>query len=173
MAVLLNRKTLPESLKTRKIHGIKRVELPFGNGIRRPRDWKPGRARGTERYKLSLLLELSEELECAKCGVLCEKVIYPATCFDSDCKYIYSYDEDGSTYFGCLYKVFAVEVSLDGFRELEKRKGGFGAVKVVRQPLDHCRFTVEKAYNRQEGEACREALGDRFSPEVPVRPNKR
>ena len=123
--------------------------------------------------KMSLLLELSEELECTKCGVLCEKVIYPASCFDSDCKYIYSYDEDNSTYFGCLYKVFAVEVNLEGFHGLEKRKGGFGAVKVVRPPLDHCRVTVEKAYSREQGEACREALADRYSPGLPVQPNKR
>ena len=115
---------------------------------------------------MSLFLELSEELECTECGVLCEKVIYPANCFDSGCKYIYSYDEDDSTYFGCLYKVFGVEIDLEGFRELEKRKGGFGAVKVVRLPLERCTITVEKAYNREQGEeSCRRMLIDRYTPQ--------
>ncbi|MBE0428253.1 MAG: hypothetical protein IBX61_00055 [Thermoleophilia bacterium] len=121
---------------------------------------------------MSLILELSEELECAECGVLCEKVIYPANCFNSGCKYIYSYDEGNSgTYFGCLYKVFAVEIDLEGFKELEKRKGGFGAVKVVRPPLDRCSVTVEKAYNREHGDNCRRALRDRYSAEEAVYPN--
>ena len=114
---------------------------------------------------MSLLLELSEDLECTECGVLCEKVVYPANCFDAGCKYIYSYDEGEATYFGCLYKIFAVEIDLDGFRELEKRKGGFGAVKVVRPPLDRCNITVEKAYNREQEHSCRKALIERYSTE--------
>ncbi len=114
---------------------------------------------------MSLFLELSGELECTACGVLCEKVIYPANCFDSGCKYIYSYDEGNSTYFGCLYKVFGVEIDLGGFHELEKRKGGFGAVKVVGPPLDHCSINVERAYNREQcEESCRRALIEHFSP---------
>ena len=114
-------------------------------------------------------MELSEELECAECGVLCEKVIYPANCFNSGCKYIYSYDEGGSsTYFGCLYKVFAVEIDLDGFKELEKRKGGFGAVKVVRPPLDRCQITVEKAYNREHNDTCKRALRARYTAKDPI-----
>jgi len=112
---------------------------------------------------MSLLLELSEELECKECAVLCEKVIYPANCFDSGCKYIYSYDQGIHTYFGCLYKVFAVEIDLDGYEELEKRKGGFGAVKVVRPPRERCQVSVERAYNREQGESCREALLRRYS----------
>ena len=111
---------------------------------------------------MSLLLELSEDLECTQCGVLCEKVIYPANCFNSDCKFIYSYNEKNVTYFGCLYKVFAVEIDLEGFRQLEKRKGGFGAVKVVRPPREQCQFSVEKAYNRELGESCRQALVNRY-----------
>jgi hypothetical protein len=112
---------------------------------------------------MSVFLELSEELECTQCSVLCEKVIYPANCFNSECKFIYSYSEHDVTYFGCLYKVFSVEIDLGGFRQLEKRKGGFGAVKVVRQPKEQCQFTVEKAYNREQGEPCSEALLDRYT----------
>ncbi|MCL4472744.1 MAG: hypothetical protein M1539_01805 [Actinobacteria bacterium] len=122
------------------------------------------------------MLELSEELECKECGVLCEKVIYPANCFDSGCKYIYSYDQAGTTYFGCLYKVFAVEIDLDGFTELEKRKGGFGAVKVVRPPRERCQVSVERAYNREQGESCRLALLKRYSTDeadAPVYPRER
>lgn len=112
---------------------------------------------------MSLFLEQSEELECTQCGVLCEKVIYPANCFHSDCKFIYSYSEQGVTYFGCLNKVFAVEIDLEGFHQLEKRKGGFGAVKVVRPPREQCQFTVEKAYNRDQGESCHAALVNRYT----------
>jgi hypothetical protein len=112
---------------------------------------------------MSLFLELSEELECTQCEVLCEKVIYPANCFNSNCKFIYSYSEKGITYFGCLNKVFAVEIDLDGFRQLEKRKGGFGAVKVVRSPREQCQFTVEKAYNRDNGESCSSATNNGYS----------
>ncbi len=118
---------------------------------------------GLGKGNMSLLLELSEELECKECAVLCEKVIYPANCFDSGCKYIYSYDQQGTTYFGCLYKVFAVEIDFGGFKELEKRKGGFGAVKVVRPPRERCQITVERAYNREQGEDCRKALLNRYS----------
>ena len=114
---------------------------------------------------MSLLLELSEELECAECGVLCEKVIYPANCFNADCKYIYSYDEVGKNYFGCLYKIFGVEIEMNGFRELEKRKGGFGAVKVIRPPLDRCSVTVEKAYSREQDTDCKRALAERYASE--------
>jgi hypothetical protein len=116
---------------------------------------------------MSVFLELSDDLECAECGVLCEKVIYPANCFNSGCKFIYSYDEGGKTYFGCLYKIFAVEIDLVGFQELEKRKGGFGAVKVVRTPLDRCQINVEKAYNR-EYDNCHRALRARFAPKAPI-----
>lgn len=115
---------------------------------------------------MSLLLELSEELECTECGILCEKIVYPANCFNSGCKYIYSYDEEDSTYFGCLYKVFAVEVDLEGFHKLEKRKGGFGAVKVVRPPLENCRVSVEKAYNKDQELSCQRVLKSRFSHEL-------
>lgn len=133
-------------------------------------------SRGLRKGKMSLLLELSEELDCKECGVLCEKVVYPANCIDSECKYIYSYDQEGSTYFGCLYKVFAVEIDMAGFLELEKRKGGFGAVKVVRPPRERCHVTVEKAYNREQGESCRQALLKRYSTdktETPAYPHER
>ncbi|MFA5802403.1 MAG: hypothetical protein WC911_07990 [Thermoleophilia bacterium] len=122
---------------------------------------------------MSLLLELSEELECNECGVLCEKVIYPANCFHSGCKYIYSYDEMGKTYFGCLYKVFGVEIDLGGFHELEKRKGGFGAVKVVRPPLERCSLTVEKAYSRDQDTDCKKALAERYAAEAAIHPHER
>lgn len=118
---------------------------------------------------MSLLLELSEDLECAECEVVCEKIVYPSNCFNSGCKYVYSYDEEDTTYFGCLYKVFAVEVDLAGFHKLEKRKGGFGAVKVVRQPLEHCGVSVEKAYNKDQKQQCHRAMAERFSKEEPAK----
>jgi hypothetical protein len=59
--------------------------------------------------------------------------------------------------------VFAVEIDLGGFEELEKRKGGFGAVKVVRPPRERCHVSVERAYNRDQGESCNRAMAKRYS----------
>ena len=56
-----------------------------------------------------------------------------------------------------------MDIDRDSVKELEKRKGGFGAVKVVRSPLERCQITVEKAYNRDQGESCRQALLNRYS----------
>lgn len=158
----MNRKTLPKKPQKQYNYAVWKASGPAGSIFSRNESENYGWLRNGK-VEMSLLLELSEELECAECSVLCEKVIYPANCFNAGCKYIYSYDEGRATYFGCLYKVFAVEIDLGGFKELEKRKGGFGAVKVVRPPLDRCQITVERAYNREQGDTCRRALAERYT----------
>jgi hypothetical protein len=56
-------------------------------------------------------------LECRECEVVCERVVYPWHCLKSQCEGIYAYEDGDTTYFGCLYKVFAAEFDLAVFSE--------------------------------------------------------
>ncbi len=60
------------------------------------------------------------------------------------CRYVYSYVDmlSGEQYVGCVQKVYAAEVELDAVLEI----GGFGGVKMTGDPLPHCPFAVERAY---------------------------
>ena len=78
---------------------------------------------------------MSEELlECQECSAQCEKVVYPAACLSMNCRFLYAFKEDGDTFFGCIEKVFPHEIDLKMFEDIERGKGGFGVVKVARQP---------------------------------------
>ena len=94
----------------------------------------------------SLPLRPQDEVECRRCGVHCDKVVYPAACIDRACPFVYAYEEFGHTYIGCMQKVYEVEIDVDLLREAEARRGGFGAVRSVRQPLPMCRVEVEETY---------------------------
>ena len=91
-------------------------------------------------------LRPQDEVECRRCGVHCDKVVYPAACVDRACPFVYAYEEFGHTYIGCLQKIYEVEIDIDLLREAEARRGGFGAVRTVRQPLPMCRVEVEETY---------------------------
>ena len=103
--------------------------------------------------RLSVLVE--EMLECHECSAVCEKVVYPAACLSMNCRFLYSFQEDGGTFFGCIQKVFAHEIDLKRFQDIERTKGGFGVVKVSRQPLPHCSVAVQSCYQTDEGLLCR------------------
>jgi len=45
-----------------------------------------------------------------------------------------------------------VEIDLDALQEAQKRKGGFGAVKTVRQPLPMCKAEVAACYEHRSDE---------------------
>jgi len=92
-----------------------------------------------------LPLHPQDELECRRCGVHCDKVVYPAACVERGCSFLYSYEEFGHTYVGCMQKVFDVEIDLDLLRAAEV-SGHFGAVKATQQPLPMCRVEVESCY---------------------------
>ena len=70
-----------------------------------------------------------DEVECRRCGVHCDKIVYPAACIDRACPFVYAYEEFGHTYIGCMQKVYEVEIDVDLLREAERRRGGFGAVR--------------------------------------------
>ena len=101
------------------------------------------RSTATER---SLPLHPQDEIECRRCGVHCDKVVYPAACIERSCPFVYAYKEFGHTYMGCLQKIFQVEFDLDLLRAAERRRDGFGGVKAKRKPLPMCRIEVETCY---------------------------
>jgi hypothetical protein len=91
-------------------------------------------------------LRPQDELECRRCDVHCDKVVYPSACLKSACPFVYAFEEFGHTYIGCMQKVFEVEIDLDLLRAAERTHGGFGAVRSVRPPLPMCRVEIEECY---------------------------
>jgi hypothetical protein len=101
-----------------------------------------------------LPLRPQDEVECRRCGVHCDKVVYPGASVERGCPFSYSYEEFGHTYMGCLMKVFAVEIDFDLLRAAESR-GGFGAVRATSPALPMCRVEVEECYeSRAEPLGC-------------------
>src|SRR5438876_1859852 len=100
----------------------------------------------------ALPLHPQDEAECRRCGIHCDKVVYPAACLDRACPFVYAYEEFGHTYIGCMQKVYEVEIDRDLVRAGERRRGGFGAVKAKRKPLPMCRVEVEACYESRASE---------------------
>jgi hypothetical protein len=96
-----------------------------------------------------LPLRPQDELECRRCGVHCDKVVYPSACLERACPFVYAYEEFGHTYIGCMQKVYAVEIDLEMLREAEARHEGFGAMRTVGSPLPMCRVEVEECYGSE------------------------
>jgi len=89
-------------------------------------------------------------LECRECEVICERVVSPWHCLRSGCRLVYVFQEGGSSYFGCLHKVFLPELALDAFVQDGAGSAGsrdpYGYLRVCRPPLPQCRVTVVQAY---------------------------
>jgi hypothetical protein len=99
-----------------------------------------------------LPLHPQDELQCRRCGVHCDKVVYPGACLDRACPFLYAFEEHGHTYVGCMQKVYDVEIDLGLLRAAEEKRPGFGAVKAVRKPLPMCRVEVESCYENRADE---------------------
>lgn len=99
-----------------------------------------------------LPLRPQDEVECRRCEVHCDKVVYPSACLERACPFVYAYEEFGHTYVGCMQKVFAVEIDVDLLRAAEEHRGGFGAIRATRNPLPMCRTEVESCYEARTGE---------------------
>ena len=82
-----------------------------------------------------LPLRPQDEVECRRCEVHCDKVVYPGACAERGCPFLYSYEEFGHTYVGCMQNVFRVDIDFDLLRAAEARRGGFGAVRLLGQTL--------------------------------------
>ena len=74
---------------------------------------------------LAIPLRPQDEMECRRCGVHCDKVVYPGACLSRACPFVYSYEAWGHTYVGCMQKVYEVEIDLDMLRAAEDHKPGF------------------------------------------------
>ena len=96
-----------------------------------------------------LPLRPQDELECRRCEVHCDKVVYPSACLDRACPFVYAYEEFGHTYIGCMQKIYEVEIDLELLRAAERHRDGFGAVRSRRTPLPMCRTEVEETYGAE------------------------
>ena len=96
----------------------------------------------------TLPLRPQDELECRRCEVHCDKVVYPSACIDRACPFLYAFQEFGHTYIGCMQKVYGVEIDLEMLREAEARQEGFGGMRTTRAPLPMCRVEVEECSTR-------------------------
>ena len=87
--------------------------------------------------------------ECRQCRSFCDKMVEPRGCVELGCKFLYSYVDrlTGTQYLGCMQEVYGAEVELAAVLE----PGGFGGVKMTGEPLPHCQFSVEQAYEGEGG----------------------
>ena len=83
-------------------------------------------------------LHPQDEVECRRCDVHCDKVVYPSACVTRSCPFLYSFEEARSALRGLHAEVFGVEIDLLLLLEAEERDG-FGAVRANRRPLPMCR----------------------------------
>jgi hypothetical protein len=101
---------------------------------------------------VDLPLRPQDEVECRRCGVHCDKVVHPGACVERSCQFLYSYEEFGHTYVGCLMRVYEVEIDLDLLRAAESTRSGFGAVRATAPALPMCRVEVEQCYESRTDE---------------------
>ena len=104
------------------------------------------------RETATLPLRPQDETACRRCAVHCEKVVYPASCLERACPFVYAYEEHGHTFMGCLQKVFTAEIDLDMLEAAERRREGFGPVRALRGPLPMCRSSVQETFTNRESD---------------------
>ncbi len=91
---------------------------------------------------------------CRQCAISCERVVYPAGCFESACPRLYMHEAGGRTWMGCVDGVFGVEIDVERFRRLQRTAVGFGALRVAREPLPECRAEVQRTFAHRTGGPC-------------------
>src|SRR5919204_5769217 len=75
-----------------------------------------------------LPLRPQDEVECRRCEIHCDKIVYPSACIARACPFAYAYEEFGHRYVGCMQKVYEVEIDIEMLAAAEARPGGFGGV---------------------------------------------
>jgi hypothetical protein len=90
-----------------------------------------------------------DEVECRRCEVHCDKIVYPGSCVATGCPFVYSYEAWGHTYMGCMQRVFQVEIDLHRLRAAHASESGFGAVRARRAPLPMCHAGVSPCYEQR------------------------
>jgi hypothetical protein len=112
----------------------------------------------------------TEVTECRQCLTYCDRVIAPATCASQECPSLYAYDDplSGNRYMGCANGVFATEIDVKMFEEAERGRG-YGTLKLAREPLARCHFSIEKAHERAKGDEfyCRNRRFQDFPDSAP------
>jgi hypothetical protein len=106
----------------------------------------------TQTQTTELPLRPQDELECRRCEVHCDKVVYPAACVSKACPFLYAIEEFGHKYIGCMQNVYDVEIDADLLAAAERSRSGFGAVKTMRKPLPMCRTQVDSCYENRSGD---------------------
>jgi hypothetical protein len=108
------------------------------------------------RVRISELpLRPQDEVECRRCEVHCDKIVYPAACVAKGCPFLYAIEEFGHRYIGCMHNVFDVEIDLDLLAAAERTRSGFGAMKAMHNPLPMCTTSVDSCYeNRTDDLGC-------------------
>ena len=86
------------------------------------------------------------------------------------CKFLYTYEDarTGGRYMGCMNKVFGAEIDFDLFLLAERTREGFGGIKMTGEPLPHCQFSVERAYEG-EGPAMSASTAASSTPRTTIR----
>jgi hypothetical protein len=99
----------------------------------------------------------AEANECRRCSRYCDRVIAPASCVAAGCPNLYAYDDphSGRRFMGCLQGVFSTEIDVELFAEAERTRPGFGTVRMAREPLARCEFSVEQAFESDGGDGYR------------------
>jgi hypothetical protein len=109
------------------------------------------RAHRVEAPAEELPLRPQDEVECRRCRVHCDKVVYPAQCIERACPFVYAYEEFGRTYIGCMQKIFDCEIDLTALSTAQHHhRGGFGSVRARKQPLPMCASDVVRCYSHRE-----------------------
>ncbi|MCW2963496.1 MAG: hypothetical protein JWO17_748 [Actinomycetia bacterium] len=106
----------------------------------------------TQQQTAELPLRPQDELECRRCEVHCDKVVYPAACVSKACPFLYAIEEFGHKYIGCMQKIYDVEIDTELLAAAEKSRSGFGAVKTMRKPLPMCKTQVDPCYENRTSE---------------------
>jgi hypothetical protein len=114
-----------------------------------------------------------EPLECRQCGAICEQVVYPWRCLRTEQGCVYAFEDDDSTYFGCLHKIFSPELDMAAFFGGEGSTAladPYGSLRIVRAPRPQCPVSVERACAAVEGrEPCSNpAFAYREAAEAPL-----
>ena len=68
------------------------------------------------------VVETAEQVECRRCGVVCQKVVHPSRCLEQSCPFLYAYEAFGRTYVGCTQEIFAADIDLDILKRSTRRR---------------------------------------------------
>lgn len=67
---------------------------------------------------------------------------------------LYSHEVAGRRFFGCMQRIFEVEVDLDRFQRAERTRMGFGGLRVAREPLAMCRVAIDPSHPDRAERPC-------------------